>query len=122
MADAADRHALYQQAVNAPDSCIDFILDVYRDMRGRQPRVLREDFCGTALLTATWVKRGDDRSAIGIDIDPKVLLALSTRAGGDAAGAGDINALPPGSRSARRGSRRRSTRGCAARRAASGWN
>jgi SAM-dependent methyltransferase len=73
LAAAADRHALYQQAVNAPDACIEFICDVYRDMRGRLPRVLREDFCGTALLAATWAARSPQCRALGVDLDPEAL-------------------------------------------------
>jgi SAM-dependent methyltransferase len=73
LADSADRHALYQQAVNAPESCIDFIRDIYHQTRGRHPRVLREDFCGTALLAAAWASHAPDHRAIGVDLDPEPL-------------------------------------------------
>jgi hypothetical protein len=33
---------------------------------------LREDFCGTALLCAGWVKQRG-RTAVGVDLDPEVL-------------------------------------------------
>lgn len=77
-ADAADRHDLYQQSVNAPDAILEFVRDVYRDMRGRQPRVLREDFCGTALLATTWAAQSPQHRAIGVDLDPEA-LAWGTR-------------------------------------------
>lgn len=73
LADRADRHALYQAAVNAPDDNIDFIERVYRELRGRDPRILKEDFCGTALMAVEWAKRGAQRRAIGVDLDPEPL-------------------------------------------------
>jgi cyclopropane fatty-acyl-phospholipid synthase-like methyltransferase len=39
---------------------------------GRAPRRLREDFSGTALLAAEWVRRGPARTAVAVDIDPAV--------------------------------------------------
>lgn len=72
-AKTADKHDLYQRSVQDPVAEAAFIERVFRQIRGRAPRSLREDFCGTALLTATWVGRGADRSAVGVDIDAKVL-------------------------------------------------
>src|SRR5690625_5531810 len=34
---------------------------------------MREDFCGTALVSTTWVESRKDRTATGVDIDPEVL-------------------------------------------------
>ncbi len=42
-------------------------------MRGRRPRSVREDFCGTASMCCEWVKHGKNNTAIGVDIDPEVL-------------------------------------------------
>jgi SAM-dependent methyltransferase len=39
---------------------------------GRRALRLREDFSGTALLAAEWVRRGPARSAVAVDIDPAV--------------------------------------------------
>ncbi|MFO7180427.1 MAG: class I SAM-dependent methyltransferase [Pseudomonadota bacterium] len=69
----ADKHALYERSVQDPEAEIDFIDRVFRAARGRAPVSLCEDFCGTALLAATWVKRSPERTAIGIDIDKSVL-------------------------------------------------
>ena len=38
-----------------------------------KPRVLREDFCGTAQLSATWIQRDVLREANAIDIDADVV-------------------------------------------------
>jgi SAM-dependent methyltransferase len=73
LAERADRHALYQQAVNAPDANIEFIRKIYREMRGREPRVLKEDFCGTALMATTWAQRSPHNRAIGLDFDADTL-------------------------------------------------
>lgn len=73
LADRADRFALYQAAVNNPDDDLEFIERVYTEARGRAPQILKEDFCGTALLAATWAARGPRRRAIGVDLDDDAL-------------------------------------------------
>lgn len=73
MADTADRHALYQASVQNPEFEIEFIEDTFRSMTGREPHSMREDFCGTAVSSATWVKRHPDNTALGVDIDTEVL-------------------------------------------------
>ena len=69
----ADRHALYQLAVQSPEVDVAFIDRVFLKERGRRPVTLREDFCGTALLSATWVQSRAGREAFGVDLDPEVL-------------------------------------------------
>jgi SAM-dependent methyltransferase len=73
MADTADRHQLYEAAVqNAAAEC-EFIEQTFRGIRGRPPRVLREDFCGTANISSHWVRRHRDNRATGVDLDGAVL-------------------------------------------------
>ena len=50
-ADVADRHRLYERAVQCPEAEVDFIDRNYRLLRGRSARTLREDFCGTAAVS-----------------------------------------------------------------------
>ncbi len=69
----AHRHLLYQASVQSPESDIEFFDRVYRDHRGRRPRALREDFCGTALLSREWVTSGKRRTALAIDLDERTL-------------------------------------------------
>jgi len=69
----ADKHDLYQRSVQDPETELYFMNRVYKALRKRAPLTLREDFCGTALLCATWVKSSPERRAQGIDIDKKVL-------------------------------------------------
>lgn len=39
----------------------------------QEPHHLREDFCGTALVAATWCRGDVFRSALGLDLDPEPL-------------------------------------------------
>ncbi|NOT30514.1 MAG: hypothetical protein HOP15_08715, partial [Planctomycetes bacterium] len=63
----ADRHVLYQLAVQSPSEDVRFLRRVYRGLRGQDARHLREDFCGTALLCAAWVRAREARTAEGFD-------------------------------------------------------
>ena len=69
----ADKHVLYQASVQAPEIEVDFMVSSYRGLRKKLPTTMREDFCGTALLCATWVKSHPSRRATGVDLDPSVL-------------------------------------------------
>jgi SAM-dependent methyltransferase len=69
----ADRHQLYSEAVQCADNEITFLKRVYRRWNGRPPLVLREDFCGTALICSHWVQAGPANEAIGVDLDPQPL-------------------------------------------------
>lgn len=66
----ADKYELYQHAVQAPDHDVRFLERVAETHGGRRPRVLREDFGGTALVASRWVRRRPDNVAHAIDIDP----------------------------------------------------
>lgn len=72
-AKTSDRHVLYQLAVQSPEDDLDFVTKVYKRLRGRAPLRLREDFCGTALLCATWVQKSAKHVAEGFDLDADTL-------------------------------------------------
>ena len=72
-AKTADRLALYQESVQNPDFEVDLASSYFKQRVGRPARSLREDFCGTAMLCAEWVKSHADRTATGVDIDASVL-------------------------------------------------
>ena len=74
---STDRHALYEAAVQGVDYDLDFAERLFRRLRGRPPRVLREDFCGTAALSCGWVLRHRDNVAYGVDLDPEPLAWAS---------------------------------------------
>jgi len=73
MAQRADRYRLYQRAVQDPRGETRFLRDVYVELRGKEPTHFREDFCGTALVAAQWVKLGPRHTAEGYDLDPEPL-------------------------------------------------
>lgn len=59
--------------MQAPESDIEFFTRIYRRHRGEPPLALREDFCGTALLSCEWVRSGAGRTALAIDLDASTL-------------------------------------------------
>jgi hypothetical protein len=73
LARAADRYALYQEAVQDGEADVLFLERVFRKAYGRAPRVLREDFGGTALLACEWVRHHPENRAVAIDLDPEPL-------------------------------------------------
>ena len=73
MAAKADIHELYQQSVQSTDADCELFADIYEDIRGAAPVVLREDFCGTALLSTTWCLADEEHRAIGVDLDGPTL-------------------------------------------------
>lgn len=69
----ADRYALYEDAVQDAPVEMEFVAETYAELRGREARVLREDFCGSAWAACEWVKRDPGNRAIGVDLDHDVL-------------------------------------------------
>ncbi len=73
MADAADIHLLYQEAVQSTEPEQLFVNQTFESIRNRQPLSLREDFCGTALAACEWVKQSKAHEAWAVDIETSVL-------------------------------------------------
>ena len=73
LAQRADKHALYQTSVQSPGVDIEFFEAEFEKYRGRKPLRLREDFCGTALLSTEWCKTDPKRTALGVDLDAATL-------------------------------------------------
>lgn len=70
---AADKHSLYETAVQNAEAEIDFIDATFLKLRGRRAVRLREDFCGTAGNSCEWVRRRRANHAVAVDLDPSVL-------------------------------------------------
>lgn len=70
---STDKHLLYQWSVQDAEQETDFSIEQYKKRRRREPKILREDFCGTALVAANWVKDHPERRAIGLDLDRPTL-------------------------------------------------
>lgn len=72
-AKTADINDLYERAVQCPESEVDLVDQAWKELRGRTCQSIREDFCGTAAVAREWVRRRDDNTVIGIDLDTDVL-------------------------------------------------
>lgn len=72
-AQSADIHDLYQQSVQAPEADIEFFTETYEQLRGKKPLTMREDFCGTALLSVEWCRSDPERLAFGVDLSQETL-------------------------------------------------
>jgi len=72
-ADRADRYYLYQNAVQDPDGDVVRVRRMYERVYERTPRLLREDFCGTAAFACAWAALHGENRAWGIDLDPEPL-------------------------------------------------
>ena len=65
-----DKYYYYIMSVQAPDSDVEFVHDTYKDIRGKSPVSLREDFCGTFAISCEWAQLGASYIAHGVDLDP----------------------------------------------------
>ena len=70
-ASRADRYDLYGRAVQDPAHEVELFERVYRELspNRRQPRRLREDFCGTFAVCCEWAASRRTREAVGVDLD-----------------------------------------------------
>jgi len=73
LAEQADLHELYEEAVQNVETEIEFLQETFRKLRGRDAVSFREDFCGTASASCEWVRTGSQNRAVGVDIDAEVL-------------------------------------------------
>lgn len=61
--------ALYESCVQNPDLAVKLL----RGIHAASPRILAEDFCGTAALSRAWVRAIPNSRAFAADIDPAPL-------------------------------------------------
>jgi len=73
MAEQADLHELYEESVQNVEHEVEFLQQTYKDIRGSEAHLFREDFCGTASVSCEWVKQGEEFQSIGVDIERSVL-------------------------------------------------
>lgn len=69
-----DKYDYYRRSVQGPENDVLFFRDTYKELRGKEPSVLREDFCGTFSLCCEWVKLSNKNKAFGIDLDSEPIL------------------------------------------------
>ncbi len=68
LAQTADKFDCYQRSVQSPEHEIEFFEQAFKDVFGRKPLTLREDFCGTFAVCCEWVRSHAKRTAVGVDI------------------------------------------------------
>ena len=68
-----DKYALYHESVQSPEGDVLFLRGAYRELKNKEPRSLREDFCGTFALCCEWAKLDANKEAFGVDLDPEPL-------------------------------------------------
>ena len=64
-----DKYLYYEHSVQSPEEHVKIYGNMFRNIRGREAKTLREDFCGTFLISCEWVKSMKDRIAFGLDLD-----------------------------------------------------
>lgn len=72
-AKTADKYVLYQQAVQSAEQDVEFLFQTYSALRKTNAKHLREDFCGTCLLSSYWARMGEEFTTESYDIDPEPL-------------------------------------------------
>lgn len=68
MTDVFNKHDLYERCVQS----VEHLTPLLRAIHGQDPKVLGEDFSGTAALSMDWVRRSGAR-AIAVDLDADAL-------------------------------------------------
>lgn len=68
------KYFLYEQSVQSPEAHIELVAQIAGELSpGRKLKRLREDFCGTSLLSCEWVRIQPEHTAVGLDLDREVL-------------------------------------------------
>lgn len=64
---------LYEEAVQSPRWQVEYLPQFHTWLTGSKPVSMREDFCGTGLISCEWVKLSRNHRAVGLDLDPETL-------------------------------------------------
>jgi len=64
-----DKYWYYNKSVQSADVDVVFFRKTFNELRGHDPKVFREDFCGTFKLSCEWVKLNENFRSIGVDLD-----------------------------------------------------
>lgn len=67
------KYALYECSAIGADAVVAFFDHAFPELRGRKALSLREDFCGTFVISREWVASDPGRRAVALDIDPEPL-------------------------------------------------
>lgn len=70
-----EKYKLYEAAVQDAHQQVGVADQVYRENFQAEPLVLKEDFSGTSWISSEWVKKGDKRVSLALDIEQETLDA-----------------------------------------------
>ena len=65
-----DKYFYYKESVQSPEEDAQFFKKIYKYFNKKDPKTLREDFCGSFSVSVAWLKLGKDFRVIGVDKDP----------------------------------------------------
>lgn len=68
-----DKYWYYERSVQNPENEVEFFNEKFKELTGKTPYTLREDFCGTAAISCQWADQSPKHIAYGIDLDPEPL-------------------------------------------------
>ena len=68
-----DVYELYEASVQNIETDINFAKRVFKRYNNKIPKIIREDFCGTAKLAINWALKDDKNKSIGIDLNKSTL-------------------------------------------------
>lgn len=68
-----DKYHYYIESVQNPSGDAEFFHKTYKELKKKNPKILREDFCGTFSICCEWVKREKNFIAYGVDLDKEPL-------------------------------------------------
>ena len=68
-----NKYLYYENSVQTPEEHVRIFDHMFHEQRGRTAISLREDFCGTFLISNEWVKSHPERVSMGLDLDPEPL-------------------------------------------------
>lgn len=66
-----DKYTLYKKAVQSAETDVVFFQKVYKELKGKSPVSMREDFCGTFALSCEWIKSKPAHESVCVDLDPE---------------------------------------------------
>ena len=66
-----NKYWYYEKSVQNPNNELEFFNETYEEIRNKKAFTLREDFCGTGLISCHWANQSSKHKAWGIDLDPE---------------------------------------------------
>lgn len=80
---------LYQASVQDSTAQARVLEHLFQRIHRRKPKVLREDFAGTAQDAVAWISLDPAHNALAVELDPAVVQRARTRAADNTSGVPD---------------------------------